>query len=108
MLFSCLLRLQSIQQLIESGELTIPHLPKGLHPVGYLCERRQLCFAISFSTLAADNNQPALCEHFDMLRDRGTAHLEILCDGVQVHRLAGDKADDIPSDRIGDRLEYIS
>ena len=94
--------------MVEGGELPVPHLAEWFHPVGYLAECGQPGFAISLPSLAADGHQPAFREHFDMLRDGGTAHGEIFGDRVQIQGLTGDKADDVPSDGVGYCLEYIS
>lgn len=94
--------------MVEGGELLVPHLSVGLHPIGYLAEVAQPAFAISLPALATDSHQSAFGENFDMLGDGGAAHGEIFCDRVQVQGLTGDKADDIPSGGVGYGLEYVS
>ena len=94
--------------MVEGGELAVPHLAKGFHPIGYLGKGGKAGFAIALPSLPADSHQPAFREHFDMLGDGGAAYGEIFRDCVQVHCLTGYKADDVPSDGVGDGLENVS
>ena len=94
--------------MVEGGELAVPHLAKGFHPIGYLGKGGKAGFAIALPSLPADSHQPAFREHFDMLGDGGATYGEIPGNRVQVQGLAGDKADNVPSDGVGYRLENIS
>src|ERR1700722_7294160 len=65
--FTRSLRLKPVEQLVEGGELLVPLLTEGFHPVGHLAKRSKPGFAESLAPLAHHVHQSTLCQHFDVL-----------------------------------------
>ena len=82
--------------------------PILVHPLGYLAQLVQLCFAEALAPLLFDDEEAAIDQDLNMQGDGLAAHVEFFGDGIYIVGFPGDHIDDRSAGGVGDGLVYVT